>query len=44
MSENYQDDLIHYRLDFVYFDADIVEPWFPKVKDFITTITNLINE
>ena len=31
-------------IDFVYFDADIVEPWFPKVKDFITIITNLINE
>ncbi|MDO9565523.1 MAG: HEPN domain-containing protein [Candidatus Desulfaltia sp.] len=31
-------------IDFVYFDADIVEPWFPKVKDFIAIITNLINE
>ena len=31
-------------IDFVYFDADTMEPWFPKVKDFITTIINLINE
>ena len=31
-------------IDFVYFDADTVAPWLPKVKEFITTISKLINE
>ena len=31
-------------IDFVYFDAETVDPWLPKVKDFITTVTNLINK
>ncbi|VEN74254.1 conserved hypothetical protein [Candidatus Desulfarcum epimagneticum] len=29
-------------MDFVYFDAETVEPWFPKVKDFISTISNIV--
>lgn len=31
-------------LDFVYFDADTIEPWLPSVKIFIDTIIKLINE
>ncbi len=29
-------------VDFVYFDADTVEPWFPKVKEFIETVSRLV--
>ena len=31
-------------IDFVYFDDETVEPWIPKVKDFIETISLLVNE
>ncbi len=30
-------------VDFVYFDADAVEPWFPEVKNFIEVVFRLVN-
>lgn len=30
-------------VDFVYFDADTVEPWIPNVKDFIEAVSRLVN-
>jgi len=30
-------------VDFVYFDADTVEPWFPEVKNFIEVVSRLVN-
>lgn len=29
-------------IDFVYFDAETVEPWIPKVKEFVEIIRNFI--
>ena len=31
-------------IDFVYFKSETVDPWLPKVKDFIENITELIDE
>ncbi len=31
-------------IDFVYFDAEYIEPLIPKVKDFISTISRLLKE
>lgn len=31
-------------IDFVYFDAESIEPLFPKVKEFIDCISSLVNE